>query len=61
MRWTLRRLVMLAAAMALMLFLMEQYIEPTIDNSLRPLRQMVSARGCLAACEWGERVGLRAA
>ena len=40
-RWVLRRLVMLAGALGMMLFIIEQYMEPTIDNSLRPLVEMV--------------------
>ena len=41
-RWVLRRICMMCASLALMLFIMEQYIEPTIDNSLKPLQEMVS-------------------
>lgn len=39
-RWVLRRLVMLCGALGMMLFILEQYMEPTIDNSIRPLREM---------------------
>ena len=39
-RWMLRRLVMFGAALGLMLFFFEQYIEPTIDNSLKSLQEM---------------------
>ncbi len=39
-RWMLRRVSMFFAALGLMLFFFEQYIEPTIDNSLRPLQEM---------------------
>jgi diacylglycerol O-acyltransferase 1 len=39
-RWMLRRLSMFFAALGLMLFFFEQYIEPTIDNSLKPLQEM---------------------
>eukprot|EP00887_Chlorella_sp_A99_P006596 scaffold3.g6596.t1 len=39
-RWVLKKLVMLGGALGMMLFILEQYMEPTIDNSLRPLRQM---------------------
>ena len=39
-RWTLRRIAMLCLSLGLMLFIIEQYIEPTIDNSLRPLQEM---------------------
>jgi len=31
---------MLFAALSMMLFIIEQYIEPTIDNSLKPLQEM---------------------
>lgn len=40
MRWLLRRILMLFAALSMMLFIIEQYIEPTIDNSLKPLQEM---------------------
>jgi diacylglycerol O-acyltransferase-1 len=43
-RWTARRLLQLALALGAMLFIQEQYIEPTIDNSLRPLREMDALR-----------------
>lgn len=36
-----KRLVMLTGSLGLMLFVTEQYIQPTIDNSLKPLRDMV--------------------
>jgi diacylglycerol O-acyltransferase-1 len=39
-RWMLRRVSMFFAALGLMLFFFEQYIEPTIDNSLKPLQEM---------------------
>jgi diacylglycerol O-acyltransferase-1 len=57
-RWVLRRLAFLCAALGLQLFIMEQYIEPTIDNSLRPLQEMVSRKGlvfgpcCCGCCGW---------
>ena len=40
-RWMVKRLFMLTLSLGLMLFVTEQYIQPTIDNSLRPLREMV--------------------
>lgn len=40
-RWMAKRLLMLTGSLGLMLFVTEQYIQPTIDNSLRPLRAMV--------------------
>jgi diacylglycerol O-acyltransferase-1 len=43
-RWVLRRVALLCAALGMMLFILEQYIEPTIDNSLRPLQEMVSVQ-----------------
>ena len=39
-RWTLRRIAMFCLSLGLMLFIMEQYIEPSIDNSLKPLQEM---------------------
>ena len=39
-RWMLRRLSMFFASLGLMLFFFEQYIEPTIDNSIKPLQLM---------------------
>ena len=39
-RWMLRRIAMFSGALGLMLFFFEQYIEPTIDNSLKPLQEM---------------------
>jgi diacylglycerol O-acyltransferase-1 len=39
-RWMVKRLFMLTGSLGLMLFVTEQYIQPTIDNSLRPLRAM---------------------
>ena len=39
-RWLLRRVVMLSAGLGMMLFITEQYIEPTIDNSIKPLQDM---------------------
>lgn len=39
-RWMAKRLVMLTGSLGLMLFVTEQYIQPTIDNSLKPLRDM---------------------
>lgn len=38
-----KRLVLLTGGLGLMLFVAEQYIQPTVDNSLRPLREMVRA------------------
>jgi hypothetical protein len=37
----MRRIVMLSAGLGMMLFFFEQYIEPTIDNSMKPLQEMV--------------------
>jgi len=39
-RWLLRRVAMLSAGLGMMLFITEQYIEPTIDNSIKPLQDM---------------------
>ncbi|KAI7841389.1 hypothetical protein COHA_005007 [Chlorella ohadii] len=39
-RWMAKKLVQLSASLGLMLFVTEQYIQPTIDNSLRPMREM---------------------
>jgi diacylglycerol O-acyltransferase 1 len=39
-RWTLRRISMLCISLGTMLFIMEQYIQPTIDNSLKLLQEM---------------------
>ncbi|KAI8108683.1 hypothetical protein M9435_005100 [Picochlorum sp. BPE23] len=39
-RWLMRRIVMLSAGLGMMLFFFEQYIEPTIDNSMKPLQEM---------------------
>jgi diacylglycerol O-acyltransferase-1 len=39
-RWLLRRVAMLSAGLGMMLFITEQYIEPTIDNSIKPLLDM---------------------
>ena len=44
-RWMAKKLLMLTGGLGLMLFSIEQYIQPTIDNSMRPLREMV--RGLL--------------
>ena len=43
-RWMVKKLVMLTCSLSMMLFVTEQYIQPTIDNSLRPMREMVSRR-----------------
>lgn len=40
-RWVLRRMLMFMASLGWMLFITEQYIEPTIENSLKPLQEMV--------------------
>ena len=37
-----RRLVVLCFALGMMLFIIEQYIEPIVENSIGPLRTMVS-------------------
>lgn len=39
-RWLLRKIAMLSAGLGMMLFITEQYIEPTIDNSIKPLQDM---------------------
>ncbi|EFN50697.1 hypothetical protein CHLNCDRAFT_28812 [Chlorella variabilis] len=39
-RWMAKKLLMLTGGLGLMLFSIEQYIQPTIDNSMRPLREM---------------------
>ncbi len=39
-----RRLVVLCFALGMMLFIIEQYIEPIVENSIGPLRTMVRAR-----------------
>ncbi len=39
-RWLLRRIAMLSAGLGMMLFITEQYIEPTIDNSIKPIQDM---------------------
>lgn len=40
-RWMLRRVLMLSLGLGMMLFILEQYIEPTIDNSIKPMQDMV--------------------
>lgn len=40
-KWLLRRVFMLSTGLGMMLFIIEQYIEPTIDNSIKPLQDMV--------------------
>lgn len=37
-----RRVVVLCFALGLMLFIIEQYIEPIVENSIGPMRTMVS-------------------
>lgn len=43
-RWMVKKLFMFTGGLGLMLFVTEQYIQPTIDNSMRPLKEMV--RSC---------------
>ena len=52
-----KKLVMLTGSLGMMLFVTEQYIQPTIDNSMRPMQEMVgpwaggrAARVCWRAC-----------
>ena len=49
MRWLVRKFGQLMLALGLMLFFMEQYIEPTIANSLEPLKSMVRGLHCCLA------------
>lgn len=51
-RWMAKKLVQLSASLGLMLFVTEQYIQPTIDNSLRPMREMVGGGGAGTREEW---------
>lgn len=39
-RWMVKKLFMFTGGLGLMLFVTEQYIQPTIDNSMRPLKEM---------------------
>jgi hypothetical protein len=43
-RWMVKRFFLMTGSLGLMLFVIEQYIQPTIDNSMRPLQQMVRRR-----------------
>lgn len=45
-KWLLRRVFMLSTGLGMMLFIIEQYIEPTIDNSIKPLQDMVRFWAC---------------
>lgn len=58
-RWFAKKLLQLSGSLGLMLFVTEQYIQPTIDNSLRPMREMVSGGGLCGCMVWrGIVVGL---
>jgi hypothetical protein len=44
-----KKLVMLTCSLSMMLFVTEQYIQPTIDNSLRPMREMVRRQAAVGS------------
>lgn len=44
--------MVLLFALGLMLFIIEQYIEPIVENSIGPLRNMVGGRVGGAALGW---------